>query len=754
MDPAQRERVHDDLKGIVKGELLFDDLSRTLYSTDASLFEIEPLGVVAPRDEDDLRALVRYAGENQATLAARGAGAGLAGESLTAGIVVDFSRHFRSILDESADAVRVQPGVVHRDLAKRLAASGRRLAPEPAHGECTLGGMTAGDASGPRALRHGSMRDHVRALRVVLDDGSAWTAGRVSRWPPAEGEHGRLQDVVSATVTLLEQNADAIRDCRPRTRFNRCGYRLHDLLDAEQLDVARLLVGSEGTLGLFTEIELRTLPLPAGRSAALLAFGSLDAALRAAQAVLPTGPAACELMDRRLLRLARGDATAAALVPAAEAVLLVEYEADGPAEARRLALDLADRFRHAERPLLALTACKPDEIDRFWQVREAGLSGLAALRGTEQPVVGVEDAAVPTELLPEYLRRVQEVLQRRETSASYLVHAGTGQVDMRPFLDLRRREDGAKLWALADEIYDVVLEMGGTISGGNGIGLARSPWVSRQYGPLYPVFRELKALFDPRRLFNPGKIVGPGTGSLIWPLRKVASEPFSRDPEGSAAPTPPNSDAGADSLADPTPLATLQLRWRPDEVAQESNSCNGCGRCRTTEPALRMCPIFRATPDEAATPRAKANLMRRLLQPDADPARLSSDEVRAVADLCVNCKMCAVECPAHVNVPAPHAGGQGRQHGPPRPRPLRLGHGAHRDVRPRRQRLRPGRQRAAVQPHRPLAAGKTVRRVEPPPAAGLRPAQLPPPRPQPRLDAPAARRPAARRLLRRCLRQL
>jgi FAD/FMN-containing dehydrogenase/Fe-S oxidoreductase len=655
VDPSQRERVRDDLKGVVKGELLFDDVTRTLYSTDASLFEIEPLGVVVPRDEDDVRALVRYAGENQATLTARGAGAGSAGESLNGGIIVDFSRHFCSILEEKSDSVRVQPGVVHRDLARRLAASGRRIAPEPAHGECTLGGMTSGDASGPRAVRHGSMRDHVQALRVVLDDGSAGTVGRVPRWPSAEGEHGRLQDIVSSTVTLLEQKADVIRERRPRTRFNRCGYRLHDVLDAGHIDLARLLVGSEGTLGLFTEIELRTLPTPPGRSAVLSAFNSLDAALRAAQTVLPSGPAACELMDRRLLRLARGDAATAALLPAAEAVLLVEYEAESPAAARRLALDLADQIQRSEEPLLASTACRPEEIDRFWQVRATALLSLAALRGTEQPVVGIEDAAVPTELLPEYLRRVQEVLQRRETSAAYLVHAATGQVDMRPFLDLRRREDGAKLWALADEIYDIVLELGGTISSSNGVGLARSPWVSRQCGPLYSVFGELKSLFDPRRLFNPGKIVGPGTGSLIWPIRKAASSEQRAAREEKAEPlqTVVEVTATGDSslAARPSPLAPLQLRWRPDEAAQESNSCNGCGRCRTTEPAHRMCPIFRAAPDEAATPRAKANLMRRLLQPDADPARLASDEVREAADLCVNCKMCAVECPAHVNVP-------------------------------------------------------------------------------------------------------
>jgi len=638
VDPALRQRVHDDLKGVVKGELLFDDLSRTLYSTDASLFEIEPLGVVVPRDEEDVQALVRYAGENQASLIARGAGAGLAGESLGAGIIVDFSRHFRSILEESADTIRVQPGVVYRDLTRRLAASGRRFASQPAHGECTVGGMAADNASGPCAFHHGYMRDHVQSLRVVLDDGSAATVGRTSRWPPAEGEHGRLQDVISSVVTLLGLHAEVIRDCQPRTRFNRCGYLLHDVLDAEHLDLVRLLVGSEGTLGLFTEIVLRTIPLPAGRSAALLGFASLDAALRAAQTVLLTGLTACELMDRRLLRLARGDAAAAALIPTeAEALLLVEYEADGPGEARALAFDLIDRVTQADRPPLALASSEADEIDLFWRVREAALSSLAALRGTERPTAVVEDVAVPTEALPEYLRRVQDVLQRREMVATYLISAATGQVDMRPFLDLRRREDGAKLWALADEVYDIVLELGGTISSRNGTGLARSPWVSRQFGRLYPVFRELKAVFDPRRVFNPGKIVGPVPGALVWPLRRVEDEKFSRDPTG--------------EREDPIPISKLQLLWQSDEAMREAVSCNGCGQCRTESPAMRMCPIFRATHEEAATPRAKANLMRRLLQPDADPTRLASDEVRAVADLCVNCKMCAVECPAHVNIP-------------------------------------------------------------------------------------------------------
>jgi FAD/FMN-containing dehydrogenase/Fe-S oxidoreductase len=635
VDPSQRLRIRDDLKGLVKGELLFDDLSRALYATDASIFEVQPLGVALPRDEEDVQALVRYAGDNQLPLVARGAGTGLAGESLGPGLVVDLGKHFRQVLDVGADTVRVQPGVTYRELSRRLAAVGRRFAPDPAVGEATVGGLLATNASGARVYRHGYARDHVAGLRVVLDSGDAAEVGRQSRWPAPEATHGRLDDIVSSTVTLLEQNAGLLQSCRPRTRFNRCGYLLHDVLDGDSLDLARLLVGSEGTLALFTEATLRTVPLPGGRAAALLGFASLDTALRAAQASLPGGPVACELIDRRLLTLARGaDPTVASLVPAAaEAVLLVEYEANTPNGARWAALHLADQLTRGERlAVLARVATTDDEIARFWRVRESAVPGLFGLRGAAQPLAFVEDVGVPAELLPVYLHRVQEVLQRRETTASYLVHAATGQVHMRPFLELSRPEDSVKLWDLAEEIYGIVLELGGTISAQNGTGLARTPWVGRQYGRLYPVFRELKAIFDPRHLFNPGKIVGPGVGAQAWPLRRRGSPPFSQEPQASAPPE------------------TI-LRWPAGEVTTEGLRCNGCGQCRTEDPGRRMCPIFRATHDEAATPRAKANLMRHLLRPGTAPHELSSDEVREVADLCVNCKMCATECPARVNIP-------------------------------------------------------------------------------------------------------
>ena len=351
MDEPQRERVLDDLKGVFKGELLFDELSRALYSTDASIFQIEPLGVVAPRDEEDVRAVVRYAAEHHIPLIVRGAGTGMAGESLGTGIILDLSRHFRSILDVGDDTVRVQPGVVYRELNERLAKVGRTVRARPderramhrrRHGrqQCL----------GAHVLRHGYTRDHVAQLRVVLDNGDAANVGVERRAVTSAETNVRLTDIVQHVSDLLESNYALLQSSRPRTPFDRCGYLLHDVLTAKGLDLARLLVGSEGTLAVFTEATLRTIPLPGGRSLVLLAFESLDAAVGAAQDALSSRPAACELIDRRLMTLAGGrDALIKTLLPPeAEAVLLVEHEGETEIETREATLELADRLQRVE----------------------------------------------------------------------------------------------------------------------------------------------------------------------------------------------------------------------------------------------------------------------------------------------------------------------------------------------------------------------------------------------------------------------
>lgn len=651
MEPQQRQHLGDDLKGILKGEVLFDELSRALYSTDASIFQVQPLGVVVPRDEEDVQTLVRFAGDRQVGLVPRGAGSGVAGEALGSGIIVDMSRHFRGVLEIGMDTVRVQPGVVHRDLNEQLARVGRQFAPDPASGaQCTIGGMLANNASGARALKYGYTRDHVAALRVVWDTGQAdW----VSQEPRLEGPRSRKQEIVQGLTETLERHADLLDSCQPRTPFNRCGYLVQDVLGSDRLNLPRLLVGSEGTLVLFTEAILRTVPLPRGRAVVLLGLASLDLALQATHIALQSDPAACEMIDRRLLTLARGnDPDISALIPpGVETVLLIEFESETPAGARQAAADLSLRLQRVPAPpVVQVAASEPAEIARLWRIRDLALPSLYGLKGDAQPIAFVEDVGVPPAELGNYLRRVQEILQQHETTASFLVHAATGQVHTRPFLDLRKPEDAAKLWALAEDVHALALELGGTVSTQHGTGLARTPWVARQYGRLYPVFREIKTLFDPRRIFNPGKIIGPDPGMPAWPLRARRNAEL---PAPEAAPSVSNGDAS--KPAEPSaqqPAAPLSaLHWEAGELRREVFNCNGCGQCRTQAPGQRMCPIFRATHAEAATPRAKANLLRYLLEEASDSRLLTSDDVREVADLCVNCKMCAQECPAHVNIP-------------------------------------------------------------------------------------------------------
>ena len=623
MEPTTRKNLHDDLRGIVRGELLFDDSSRSLYACDASLFQVEPAGIVVPRDEDDLAQLVRYASDHDISLTARGAGTGYAGESLTAGLVVDLSVHFRSILEIGSDTIRAQPGVTWRELEAALAPLGRRLATDLEVPEATLGGVLATNASGPRALMRGTPRDHIDSLSVLLDSGERVTMGCVSRWP--ESSSGRLQDIVTSMITLLEQNAALLEAHRPQVALDRCGYALHDLLGPLHLQLARLLVGSEGTLGLITEATLRTIPRAADRAIALLAFARMDPALRAARLTLSTGPVACEILDRRLLRLARGEAALAELVPdGAEAVLIAEYESTSPGQAEAQARQLIDWVARGER-LAVWSSLATDEAtcNTYWQLRRAGRRSLAMVRGGARPVPLVEDVAVPTEELAAYLPRLQDVLRRLEISASFLISAGTGQVQMLPFLDLRDPVDRSKLWKLADTLYPLVWQHNGTISSRHGTGVARMPWLGRQVGPMAAVYRDVKSIFDPRYLFNPGKVVPQPSSPPTWPLRRQ------------------------ERLREPTALV-----WEsPDALEAETVACTGCGECRTLEPGTRMCPIFRATGEEAATPRAKVNLLRHLLDPQTDVAALTSDEAREVAELCVNCKMCATECPSRVQIP-------------------------------------------------------------------------------------------------------
>lgn len=634
------QRVAEDLRGLVSGEVLHDELNRSLYATDASIFERMPLAVVRPRSAADVAATVRWAAEHQLPVHPRGAGSNLAGSAIGPGIVVDTSRLMRRIVavDREAGTVRVQPGVVAADLDRRLAGQGRMLGPDPSTAAVTtIGGMIGRDVSGSRFLRHGSIRQQVMSLQVILADGSEITLAPTlpagpPRCLPLPGEPPAEAMLTAASLAssvrgLLARHAAVIDRGQPLARRLHGGYRLHDLERDGRVDLPRLICGSEGTLGIVTEATLRTLPCDPANAVALVFFDSLERAAASVPQLLADGPSGCDLFDRRHLTLARSaDVAFDLIIPRfADACLLVEFVAETRREARRVLSAAIDRL--AAMPGLTIETYRAEDTDetrRAWSLSRNVVSTLHGVRGTTPAVPYVEDVVVPPSRLPEFLKGFQAAMKHTGVTAMLFGHAGHGQLHVRPFIDLHAADDRARLEAFAEELSGHVAALGGTLGGEQGLGLSRTPLFGRLFPELTAVFTELKGCLDPARTLNPGVIVEGGP------------PPLSRHPRRL-----PQLD-----------VVEPQLTWTPAALVGEVQACNGCGSCRTREPTSRMCPLYREQPAEEASPRSKASLLARVLGGALPPTALESDEAKAVADLCFNCHQCRVDCPSAVDIPA------------------------------------------------------------------------------------------------------
>jgi FAD/FMN-containing dehydrogenase/Fe-S oxidoreductase len=669
LDP-QRERIQDDLRGLVAGEVRCDDVFLELFASDASIYEIKPLAVVRPRSTADVAACVQYAAGKRLPIHARGAGTSVAGESLGAGLVLDFSAHLRRIIRIDENRVRVQAGVVHERLNAQLRQQGRLFGPDPATSSITtIGSMLAIDAAGSRWLKYGSTGRHVHSLQVVLADGQVLEVGRE---PLADGASTsaipRKRELVNRLAALLTQHAELIRQRQPNGSRKTCGYHLADVLGDGYVDVAKLLVGSEGTLALITEALLGTEPLPPHRGVTLLLFDSLEKAARTVLDVLAERPTACELMDRRHLSLAReADPRFEQMIPAeTEAALLVEQEGEDPLEVHgRLHRLVGELWQQKRLAFGARQAFEDDERELFWRLVDKVQLSLYRLKGTSRPVPVVEDMVVAPEAMADFLVRMQNVLKRHQVTASFFCHAGHGQLHVQPFLDLANADDVQRMRRLAEELYQEVFAVQGSVGGEHGCGLSRTAFVRQQAGPLFEVFRAVKQIFDPQNVLNPGKIIGDDPDLITRHLRPALPPlaPQVSAAEGAAAPAPPDAVApsgattaaagGAEPVAGPAlrNLVELQLDWKSERVYDAVAACNRCGECRTQVPGLRMCPLFRIAPGEEASPRAKANLIRGVLTGTLNLDLLTGDEFKEVADLCVHCHACRLECPANVDIP-------------------------------------------------------------------------------------------------------
>jgi anaerobic glycerol-3-phosphate dehydrogenase C subunit len=647
----RRSKIQEDLRGLITGEVQCDDIARQLYASDASIYQMRPLGVVRPRSTEDVAACVRYCAEHAIPIHPRGSGTGLAGESLGEGLVLDFSRYMRKTLWSDATSVRVQPGLTLGQLNRQLATRGRTFGPDPATGEVTtLGSVISVDAAGSHSLRYGQASDYVRSMQVVLSDGTILELGREQlpgfRLPgsaradiPTNPADVRRRELISQLAGLIRRHGHLIEKCRSKYALDRAGYRLSGLLTLTHLNLTKLLCGSEGTLALVTEMTLESVPLPRNKAVLLGFFSRLESAARAAYELRQFRPRACDLLDRRLMSLARDtDPRYDTMIPlAAEAALLIETDGENPAAAAAALEQIHVHLRKGPYGLGgAIHTTDPAECELLWQLSRRVTSTLYRLKGSTRAVPVIEDMAVPPERLAEFLVVLQNTLKKYQVTASLFAHAGHGQLHVRPFLDLSQSQDVRTMRSLAQDVYQQVFAVGGTVSGEHAAGLSRTPFLPLQFGELYTVFREVKRMFDPQNIFNPGKIVGDDPYLIVRNLREGVPQ--------LGRPKVVSERVGPQ-------VVPLQLNWTPAEVAQTTRACNGCGQCRSLAPGGRMCPIYRALPSEEASPRAKANLMRGLMAGRLPPTAVESDDFKDVVDLCVNCKMCQTECPAGVDIP-------------------------------------------------------------------------------------------------------
>ena len=627
--------VHAELRRAVRGEVAFDEATRAFYSTAACIYRVAPLGVVAPADASDVAAAVAVCREHRIPITARGGGSGLAGQALGDGIILDFSPHMNRLLEVADGHVWVEPGLVCDQLNAALAPRGAFFPPDPSSsGYCTLGGMIANNSAGSHSVAYGTTIDYVEELEVVLPGGATahlrpWQLDSPA-WQRLVAEQTREAQLHRDIRLLVERHAELIRTHQPRTTKNACGYRLEQVIEDGRLNLSKLVCGSEGTLAIVVAAKLRVRALPGARRMAVLHFADLASAGRATCEILSMSPSAIEIHEHHtieVIRAGRPDLRDL-LPPQGHSQLFVEFDADTDAEAaERLA-----RMRAAicDRLALATHCIEPasDEQTRaLWAMRKATLPLLYTRPGRKRIVSFIEDVAVPPEAIPGYIDELFRIFERHGVEAALYGHAAQGNFHTRPFLDLHDPADVTTMRALADEVFDLTLSLGGTVSGEHGDGIARTEYLEKTYGPAARLFADVKRIFDPDNLLNPGKKVpDPRRGySLTGPLRF--------DP-----------DYGSLPMGE-------RLAWRDGGLAGEAERCHGCGTCRTTGPGdIRMCPVYRQVGLEEASPRAKAALLREIAAGRV-VGEAAARGLARVAELCVLCGSCKLDCPSNVDVP-------------------------------------------------------------------------------------------------------
>jgi FAD/FMN-containing dehydrogenase/Fe-S oxidoreductase len=644
---ARVKDLEHALRRAVRGSVRFDQASKLLYSTDASMYQVEPLGVVTPLDADDVRAAVEVAGAQKVALLPRGGGTSLTGQTVNRALVLDFTQHMNQVLEVNAEELwaRVQPGLVQDELNYHVRSKGLLFGPDTStSNRATLGGMMGNNSGGSHSLAYGLTVDHVIEIRALLVDGTEVLFGELT---PEEFEAktrvtGLEGQVYREVAAIRESYADEIRTRYPKQWRRVAGYNLNELLGIgvrphsyagggngapRKLSMARLVVGSEGTLLTILEAKVRLVKRPQATAVDVIHYHDMQEALESSQSILETGPYAVEVTDKVILDLARNNIEQSQRMgwvqgdPAA--IMLVEYTGETEAEAKAKVEALEARRARERFGYAAHAAFDAGEQRTIWNLRKAGLGLLLGMKGDKKPIAFVEDTCVQPQHLAQFVPRFKEIFAKHDTVGAYYGHCSVGCLHIRPVIDLKTPRGMEQVRAIADEITALVVEFGGTISSEHGDGRARSPFLERMYGPtLMEAFRKLKRAFDPDNRMNPGNIVdSPG---ILENLRY-----------------------GVDYKTW-SPVTMLDFSAQGG-FAASVEMCNGVGVCRKKLEGT-MCPSYMATRDEEHSTRGRANALRAVLSGRMAATEFHGKRLYEIMDLCLECKGCKAECPSNVDM--------------------------------------------------------------------------------------------------------
>ena len=629
---ADIQEIASDLKRVVDGEVKFDSFSRHLYSTDASIYQMLPIGVVLPKSKDDVIATIELANKYRVSVLPRGGGTSLAGSTVGNSIVLDFSKYMRKVIELNPEekSVRVQPGIILDELNHFLSPHNLLFAPDPSSSNRgNIGGALGNNSCGAHSIRWGKTSDNVEKIESILSDGSIANLASINLDQVSKSKN--QSNPLGSISTKLHQIGLTYRaeiDSRyPKIMRRVSGYNLDQLIDSNELNLAKFVVGSEGTLLTITEAELNLVDKPKHKGLAVIHFNSLIESMEATVSVLELDPSAVEHVGEIILDEAKKHNEYKKLMDFVNgrpnSLLIVEFTGNSEIELQGH-LDKIKRKMSSSK-LGYHTTIIVDEAEqaKVWTVRRAGLGLMMNVIGDSKPLPFVEDTAVEPHLLPQFVKRFDEILNNFGTEAGYYGHASVGCLHIRPLINLKTSIGIQQLQDIADEISSLVLEYGGSISGEHGDGLVRSPFLEKMFGKeIMTAFAQVKDIFDPQGIMNPGKITNPSP--LTSNLRAIPIEP-------------------------PKIKETAISFHREGSINSAIEMCNGQGACRKVTSGT-MCPSFMATRDEEHSTRGRANALRTIITGNLPLNAMTSGRMKEIMDLCLSCKACKAECPSNVDM--------------------------------------------------------------------------------------------------------